>query len=295
MSKCKLLVIAICLISLFSCSRNVHIGYVYDKETKRPLQGVTVSYDNKQVQTDAKGYFSISAEDKANSRLHFYKNGYTSDTIETITTHSGEVIKKTFKDGSDTVYLLKTPVTRKKIVAKFKWPVTPVNFARFYKKNNESGDYSLLIPEGFALTPNKNNGVQVKESPYGYEMKDDTRYITASQFHMAGVDCKIIVYKVNGENDRTVINTQLNSYDKTGKQLDALLLDSRFTFEVIYHRDFLIEQNGKITINLHSKDQYTYNEQGDITGSLNNAPVETSTVVYQLKPNGMFIKIAGDD
>ncbi|MVN91759.1 peptidase associated/transthyretin-like domain-containing protein [Mucilaginibacter aquatilis] len=294
-SKFTLHTVAICLMFLFSCSKNEHTGYVYEKETKRPLQGVTVSYNNKQVQTDAKGYFSLIAEGDVNGTLYFYKNGYTADTIGTITPHSGKVMESTFKNSSDTIYLSKAPVIKKTIDAKIEWPITSGRFTKFYKKDNDTHDYSLVVPEGFTLTPNTSNELQVKESPYGYQMKNDTRYITASQFQMAGVNYKMVIYSVKGENDTEIINIQLNSYDKMGNQLDALLLDSRFTFEVIFYRDFVIEQNGRVTINSHSQDQFTYNEQGDITGSLTNAPVETSTVIYQLKPNGIFTKTTGND
>jgi nucleoside recognition membrane protein YjiH len=61
-----------------------------------------------------------------------------------------------------------------------------------------------------------------------------------------GVSYNFSAYHSYGENDSKVANAQLNSY--MGKQVDAILLDSRFTAETEYYREFTLTKNGMIIL-----------------------------------------------
>lgn len=294
----RLIAFAVCMYLLSSCGKNKYQGYIYDRKSHLPIKDVLVKYNGHQVRSDEKGHFIIANNEDVSEAILFYKEGYKPDTAETIIIHAGEQMEERFKDGHDTVFLLpvsQTAPLHNKVnnssSATEKWPVSSDQFRKFYKKNAETGEYSLVIPRGFEAIPYNEASIPVQESPYGYVIKPDDRYVTATQLKLCGLHCKVIVYATMGENDSPVLNIQLNSYNADGQLQDALLLDSRFTFEVVYYRDFIIEENGKIILKLYHKDQYTYNEDGDITGSIDNPQVKSSNAVYQLQRNGKFRKL----
>ncbi|UEG51915.1 hypothetical protein LLH06_13185 [Mucilaginibacter daejeonensis] len=242
------------------------------------------------------GYFKITTDDVSSDVITFFKEGYQPDTARTMIIHSGEQMQEHFKSGRDTVFL--SPVTLAPTATDqhtsstdVQWPISSKRFANFYQREPVGGDHQLVVPKGFELASYDEPIVPVHESPFGYDIKPGDRYVNANQFHLGEVNLKVIIYTIKGENDGRVLNIQLNSYNPNGQLQDALLLDSRFTFEVEYHRDFVIQKNGSISITSYSKDHYTYNEQGDITGTLENAKTESSTVVYHLKPDGKFQRI----
>ncbi|MFD0793646.1 hypothetical protein ACFQZX_08455 [Mucilaginibacter litoreus] len=290
-----------CLFSIVSCGKREYKGYIYDKERHIPLKDVSVKYNYQQVKSDKNGYFVIenNNSNEVSDAITFSKKGYKPDTAETIIIHSGETMTERFINGQDTVFL--SPVTA--VIAQkrndddrpkslgIKWPIISTELQKFYKRDKETGKYTLVIPKGYTLKTYADTGIAFKESPFGYEIKPGDRYLTADQFQLAGMNCKIIVYNVTGENDRPILNIQLNSYNKQGQLQDVLLLDSRFTFEVEYYRDFSIEKSGIIKLKSNQIEHYTYNEQGDITGYINDPQVESSAATYQLQADGKFRKI----
>jgi hypothetical protein len=42
-----------------------------------------------------------------------------------------------------------------------------------------------------------------------------------------------------------------------------MLLDSGFTLETVYYRDFFISDSGNVKLEFHEKELYTCNNQGD--------------------------------
>ncbi|PJJ84428.1 hypothetical protein [Mucilaginibacter auburnensis] len=293
-----LYILTTCLILISSCGKREYKGYVYDKEKRIPLKDVIVKYHGQQVKSDKNGYFVFEDNGEVSDDITFSKNGYRPDTARTIVIHSGETMSERFGSGRDTVFL--SPETAIKEKSRYddkskslgiKWPITSRQFQKFYKKNPQTREYTLLVPSGYELKTCTDTGIHFKESPFGYEIKPGNRYLTADKFQLSGTDCEIIVYNVIGENDSPVLNIQLNSYNKEGQLQDALLLDSRFIFEVEYYRDFRIEETGIIKLKLHHIEHYTYNEQGDITGYIKDPQVESSSVTYQLQADRKFRKV----
>ncbi|WDF57198.1 hypothetical protein [Mucilaginibacter sp. KACC 22063] len=287
-----------CLLLLISCGKREYKGYIYDNEKHVPLKGVIVKYHGQQVKSDKNGYFVVEDNDAVSDDITFSKNGYIPDTSETIIIHSGEQMTERFRNGHDTIFLLPIPKVQLQNnerdlskSATIKWPITSQQFQKFYKKNPQTREYTLVVPSGYDLKIYADTGTHFQESPFGYEIKPGGRYLTAARFQLSGTDCKIIVYNVTGENDSPVLNIQLNSYNKEGQLQDALLLDSRFIFEVEYYRDFRIEETGIIKLKLHQIEHYTYNEQGDITGYIKDPQVESSSVTYQLQADRKFRKV----
>ncbi len=286
---------SICLLS--ACGADVYHGYIYDRYIHSPLKDVAVRYDKYQVKSDANGYFKIPDNDNVTSDvITFSKKGYRPDTARTILIQSGEQMHEHFKNGKDTVFLstitkIKVQNTQNTGPADVLWPISSKRFTRFYKQKNDGGDHRLVVPKGFALKSYTEPIVPVHESPFGYDIKPGDRYIIAQQFKIGDINFKVIIYTVKGENDGKVLNIQLISYNANGQLQDALLLDSRFTFEVKYYRNFMIDKNGVIRITSCTKDHYTYNDQGDITGTLKDPKTEGMTVLYQLRPDGRFQRL----
>ena len=104
-----------------------------------------------------------------------------------------------------------------------------------------------------------------------------------------GIVCKIIVYSYTGEGDIDFLNIQINSY-KDNKLVDKLLLDSRFTSEIMYYNDFTITKDFVITLHKYSKPLFEINENGDIIGKTVNPKVKQNTVRYHLNKSGLFLR-----
>lgn len=91
------------------------------------------------------------------------------------------------------------------------------------------------------------------------------KYYTTTSFNYNTVAYKVSAYTSYGENDSKVVNIQLNSY-LFNIQIDALLLDCRFTFETEYYRQFSIKKDGTIAIKKLATDGSAYDDKGDIIG-----------------------------
>lgn len=257
-----------------------------------------MKYNSQQVKSDKNGYFDIEDNGEVSDDITLYKRGYKPDTARTLIIHSGETMTERFRNGHDTIFLLPIPEVQLKInerdlskSATIKWPITSQQFQKFSKRNPQTREYTLVVPSGYDLKTYADTGTHLQESPFGYEMKPGDRYLTAAKFKLSGTECKIIVYNVIGENDSPVLNIQLNSYNKEGKLQDALLLDSRFIFEVECYRDFSVEESGIIKLKLHQVEHYTYNEQGDITGYIKDPQLQSSLSTYKIQADGKFRKL----
>ncbi|WP_418262704.1 hypothetical protein [Flavobacterium faecale] len=158
------------------------------------------------------------------------------------------------------------------------------------KFNSEYSEYELTGLKNSSTFTSKDINFPVKENDFNYNKSNDFDYYTISNFDIDKVHYKIIAYNSYGENDSKVLNVQLNSYI-SDKQIDALLLDCRFTFETEYYRLFKIKNNSTIDIKKIAVDSLLYNEEGDIIGkkTVNDTTIET--VQYQIKKTGHFIKL----
>ncbi|MEJ1765626.1 hypothetical protein SMA69_24490, partial [Escherichia coli] len=79
---------------------------------------------------------------------------------------------------------------------------------------------------------------------------NDTHYYELGQFEDKDNIFKIIIYNTIGESDTPLLNVQLNSYDRKGILLDALLLSTFFGYEdIIRFSHFKISPDYTIAIN----------------------------------------------
>jgi hypothetical protein len=160
----------------------------------------------------------------------------------------------------------------------------------FLKYNSEHNDYQIIglnKPEKF----NKEElYFPLQGNDFNYTKSDTFDYFTATTFDLNKINYKVIIYNTYGENDIKVLNVQLNSYLDSGEQIDALLLDCRFTFETIYYNDFSIKKNGIIEIKKIAVENLEYNDEGDIIGNKTINDTVTELVKYKINPTGHFIK-----
>jgi len=159
----------------------------------------------------------------------------------------------------------------------------------FYKQDAISSDYKV-VPGSNSAKSYDDKTIPVKEDDFGYLIAKGGTYYELENFKFPQATCKLMIYNVSGENDSNVLNIQLNSYDETNTLKDALLLDSRFTFETEYYRDFNIDKDGVIDIKKISVHNLTYNEQGDIVGERSTDSIASESVKYRIENGGKFVK-----
>ena len=130
----------------------------------------------------------------------------------------------------------------------------------------------------------------IKENRFDIKSEEIIPYYTITTLvYGGGIVCKVIVYSYTGEGDIDFRNIQINSY-KDNKLVDKLLLDSRFTSEIMYYNDFTITKDFVITLHKYSKPLFEINENGDIIGKTVNPKVKENTVRYHLNKSGLFLR-----
>lgn len=101
----------------------------------------------------------------------------------------------------------------------------------------------------------------------------DTRYYELGQFEDKDNIFKLIIYNTIGESDTPLFNAQLNSYDRKGILLDALLLSSFFSYEdIIRFSHFKITPDYAIVIDNYVIYPYEYGEYGTMPNKKNPVP-----------------------
>jgi CarboxypepD_reg-like domain len=92
------------LVFLSSCNKSYY-GYVYDYDSKTPLNDVVVCdyLNNILTKTNSEGYFQLKKSYKISSVLVFSKVGYVSDSVKSIKIHAGESMEEMFK--GEKIYL----------------------------------------------------------------------------------------------------------------------------------------------------------------------------------------------
>lgn len=91
----------------------------------------------------------------------------------------------------------------------------------------------------------------------------DTRYYKLGHFEDKDNIFQLIIYNTIGESDTSLLNVQLNSYDRKGILLDSLLLSSFFSYEDIIHfSHFKISPDYTIVINNYVIHPYEPGEYG---------------------------------
>lgn len=101
----------------------------------------------------------------------------------------------------------------------------------------------------------------------------DTRYYKLGQFEDKDNIFKLIMYNTIGESDTPLFNVQLNSYNRKGTLLDALLLSSLFGYEdIIRFSHFKITPDYAIVIDNYVIYPYEYGEYGTMPNKKNPVP-----------------------
>jgi len=101
-----------CIITGCSRKQNFYHGYVYDLQTKKPLENVDVKEnlvkDPLTGRTDKTGYFKIENTTGSIADLIFSGKDYKQDTLPTVWSQHGERLEYSFVNKNpDTIYLRK--------------------------------------------------------------------------------------------------------------------------------------------------------------------------------------------
>ena len=109
-------VMLLCLIFACSGKQNFYQGYVYDLDTRKPLENVIVKECNLKPlsgRTDSTGYFKVENNTQSISDLVFITNTHKPDTAITVWSQHGERIEYSFLNKKpDTIYLKKNVIIR---------------------------------------------------------------------------------------------------------------------------------------------------------------------------------------
>lgn len=130
-----------------------------------------------------------------------------------------------------------------------------------------------------------------KNNRYSYKPSDTSEYLKGDYFYPVNKFNKDSIYLIaylyqDFEDIMPAVKTQLNSYDKNGNILDTLLLDNRFSFELIYKNDFIVEKDFSIKINKYIINYYDNLDNLIPKGS---KPKESKkTYFYQINNYGVF-------
>ncbi|MES2556489.1 MAG: hypothetical protein V4604_10085 [Bacteroidota bacterium] len=187
----------------------------------------------------------------------------------------------------------KTPVNKIAIDNGDPLPISSMDFSELYLTNNED-EYAIQLNTDTIETKKFNRidlTLVTKEMDFKSKLTDQDSYYVLRTFRFSGKLFKVIAYNSAGENDRKVLNVQLNSYDSTGQLLDKLLLDCRLTFEVEYYRDITINKDMTVDLVKYSIDQYTYDETGGIMDAKEIQDTIAEKCTYKIDRNGIFIKV----
>ncbi|MDR1075051.1 MAG: hypothetical protein LBL59_01735 [Xanthomonadaceae bacterium] len=124
-------------------------------------------------------------------------------------------------------------------------PLLSSRIPKFYSENPETSE-TRLLPEYRTHTVHfdaHETAVSIKGDHFGKNTVDtDTAYYEAGHFEAGGYTYRLVVYEGIGESDTPLLNTLLIGYDGAGGPTDALLLDSRFSYEEMQkYSDFVID------------------------------------------------------
>lgn len=113
-------------------------------------------------------------------------------------------------------------------------------------------------------------------------------YFPAVYFNYKNITYKGIIFMTHIDNDEPIFYFQLNSYDKKGNFIDAIMLDERYSAEgeALRWSDFKILTNGEIIINQMEQmliDDDMEFKNGDIHFLTKN--------IYQMSSTGIFKKV----
>ena len=163
---------------------------------------------------------------------------------------------------------------------------------RYYKMTSDSLEYICCNMDSLPMAvfvPDDQLCTGIKENEFDIKSEEEISYYTIRTLVYECIVCKVIIYSYKGESDIDFLNIQINSY-KDNKLIDKLLLDSRFTSEIIYYNDFTITKDFMITLYKYSKPLFEIDENGDIIGEAVNPKIQKDTVRYHLNRSGLFLR-----
>lgn len=167
---------------------------------------------------------------------------------------------------------------------------TTEDIKKYFTFNKNTNQYTINVNSLSKKFISNEISFPLKENDYDIKISQDIDYFDIHNFNLSNFKYRIIIYNSYGENDSKVLNIQLNSYDENNKLIDKLLLDSRFTFEIEYFRNFIINNDRTIEIKKFSIDKLLYNESGDIIGEKEDYDTVVDLVNYKIDNSGKFLK-----
>lgn len=153
--------------------------------------------------------------------------------------------------------------------ADIKFPITSKDASDYYTEDPDPTTFEFYIYPKLQLnTENFNEqevSIPIKGEYFSFKtVNTKIRYLNITSFNKDNYCYKLIIYNRFGEGDAFYLNIQLNSYALDGSLIDALLLDSRYSFEGIKaFRDFSIMANGTINISYKNIQLYGVNKSGE--------------------------------
>lgn len=163
-------------------------------------------------------------------------------------------------------------------------PYSSVELEKYYYLDEKTG--IKLNPH--ELSPLSFSDKELNYSPKLFdEFAKGNDYYPLIYFYYKSILYKGIIYQGYADNDMNTFVFQLSSYDAQNNIIDAIVLDTRFRFEVMYWNDFIINNNGEIFIKKHSQQLHDYSKNNfNINGD-----IQILELNYQIGNDGIFRQI----
>ncbi|MGE9658555.1 hypothetical protein ACQP6C_08690 [Snodgrassella alvi] len=179
-----------------------------------------------------------------------------------------------------------TPEIDLKHYKKIDLPYTSNDITKYYYWEDEAS--------GLHISPNPKMPFRFSTKELSYQPKlarffvNCPLYFPTIYFHYKNITYKGVIFMIFADNDEPIFYFQLNSYDRKGNFIDAIILDERFSAEgeALVWSDFKIQTNGQIIVNQMEQiliDDDMKFKNGDIYFLKKN--------IYKMSSTGVFKKI----
>lgn len=182
-----------------------------------------------------------------------------------------------------------------KKISKAKLPFTNDSLNRYIVFNEKyeyeaSGNKTSLMHDKLPIFENVLKLISKKQT-IAYKPSKTSEYLKGNYFYPINKFSRDSVFFItflyqDFEDIVPSVKTQINSYDRAGNILDTLLLDNRFSFQLIYKNDFVINKDYTIKI---TENVISYFDKMDNLIPKGTEPIITkNTQLYSIKTNGKF-------
>ncbi|SFU68784.1 CarboxypepD_reg-like domain-containing protein [Pustulibacterium marinum] len=244
----------VCLFSVFILKAETITGYVFDKATEQPIQGVAVYFDGTSLGTvtNSKGYFSLTTPYKLSSDLIVSYMGY--ETLLISNPYEAKTFKIYLREtsfGLDEVVLQADPFSREEKLEVFKKQFLGSSYKNQCTIENEDAIVVTYNMKSHKLIAFAKEPLQIKNGYLAYDVSYNLVGFSAdyyrnslSEFQLKSVYfAGTSFFKDVGNNESKYDRRRKNSYLGSSLHLIRTLIRSEDLKQGLKRADFTLYQN----------------------------------------------------